>query len=119
MESLLNALNSSSYVAEYDVNGYLTYINQAYLSLLRKTRETLIGTHHTDYLELSKEQVKNYRLFWSNITSGKIQKQKTKIKFHGKTYTFMETYTPIYNEDSEIHKVLKIANDISEFIDKE
>ena len=118
MESLLNALNSTSYVAEYDLSGNLTYINDSYANLQGEPKSAIIGTHHTDNMDFTNEQKRNYNNFWNAILSGKIQKQRINIILKGKKYSLMETYTPIYNENGEVYKVLKIANNISEFVEK-
>jgi len=118
MENLLNALNSTSYVAEYNLKGYIISVNDAYLNLFGINRDEAIGVHHSDGIEFSESQKAKYDQFWADLKAGKVKKEKTKVKVKGKTYLFMESYTPIYNDEGEIYKILKIANDISEYIEK-
>ena len=113
MEGLINALNASSYVMEYDANGKIININDAYLNLLGITREEAIGRHHADNLVMSEQQRMNYEEFWSNLRKGEIQKQTTRVNMSGKDFIFLETYTPIKNNTGEVHKILKISTDIS------
>lgn len=113
MEGLIDALNESSYVMEYDADGNIISINEAYLDLLGITREDAIGKHHSDSIVMTDEQKKHYEDFWRNLKNGKIQKQTTSIKMEGKDFTFVETYTPIKNEKGDIYKILKIATDVT------
>lgn len=118
MESFIKALDSTSYVAEYDLEGKMIYVNDAYLELFGIKREDAIGTHHSDNIDFTDEQQEKYKHFWDDLRNGIIKKEKTKVTIKGKSYLFMESYTPIYNEEGDIYKILKIANDISEYIEK-
>ncbi len=117
MESLINALNSSSYVIEYDLNGKIISANQAYLTLTGQAERDIIGTHHSDNLEFTEEQKVGYQKFWTDLRNGIIKKETNKIVIAGKTHTFIETYSPIHNENRQVTKILKIAHNITDFIE--
>ncbi len=117
MEGFIKALESTSFIAEYDLNGKIIHVNNAYLDLFGITREEAIGTHHSENIDFTKEQKEQYQQFWNDLKKGIIKKEKTQVTIKGKSYLFMESYTPIYNEEGDIYKILKIANDISEYIE--
>ena len=117
MESLINALNSSSFVIEYDLNGKIISVNQAYLALTGQPEKDVIGTHHSDNLEFTEEQKINYQKFWTDLRNGIIKKETNKVSIGGKTYTFIETYSPILDETRHVAKILKIAHNITDFIE--
>jgi methyl-accepting chemotaxis protein len=116
MESLINALNTSSYVIEYDTSGKVINVNDAYLTLTNQSAEQIIGSHHADNMLMDEVQLKEYSLFWEDLRSGKIRKETTKVSIGNKVYTFIETYSPIYNESQRVIKVIKIAHNITDFI---
>lgn len=118
MESLINALHSSSYVIEYDLNGNIITVNEAYLKLTGQTEKDIVGTHHADNLEMTSEQKNAYQKFWQDLRNGMIKKETSKVKIGGKTYTFIETYSPILDENRRVVKILKIAHNITDFIDE-
>ena len=115
MEGLVEALNTSSYVIEYDLGGNIQNVNDNYLSLLGLTRDELIGTHHSENMEFTGQQKAEYEKFWKELVSGKVQKEKSKVKINNKQLIFAETYTPIRNTEGNIYKILKISNDITDF----
>ena len=115
MEGLVNALHESSYVIEYDLDGKITSINDKYLDLFGISREYAIGSHHSDHMEFSDEQKKKYEKFWNDLKSGEIKKQTNTVKINNKIYKFTETYTPIKDSNGNVVKILKIANNISDF----
>ena len=116
MESLINALNASSYVIEYSLDGRIINVNDAFVSILNKPREVILGEHHSADIVLDAKQKKEYEKFWNDLRRGVIKKETTKLKVNNETYTFLETYTPIYDENRKIYKILKIAHNITDFI---
>ncbi|HAF28466.1 MAG TPA: hypothetical protein DCG75_05395 [Bacteroidales bacterium] len=115
MQGLLDALNSANLVIEYDLEGNIIAVNDNYLQLVGTTRDQLIGTHHTEHMELTKTQEKEIEQFWIDLRNGLSKKETDHVEFSGKKYIFVATYTPILDENGSPIKVLKIATDITEF----
>lgn len=115
-DSLVNALNASSYVLEYDLNGKVIYVNDSYLELTGQKIKDVIGAHHSDNIQMTDIQKRDYQNFWNDLRNGSIRKETNKVTLSGKTYTFIETYSPIFNENHEVVKFLKIAHNITDFI---
>jgi methyl-accepting chemotaxis protein len=113
MQSYIEALNTSTYVIEYDTEGYIIYINDLYLNLLGLVREEVVGSHHSDKMQLSAVQQREYDQFWQDLRSGKQRRETNSIKVDGASFTFEETYTPIRDESGMIYKILKIANNLT------
>ncbi len=113
LEGLVNALNASAYLMEYDTKGYVLSVNDAYQSILGIPRDRIIGAHHSTDLKLSDKQMISYEQFWSDLRRGIIKKQTTKLTINDVDLQFIETYTPIYNHQGEVSKILKIAVDIT------
>lgn len=119
MEGLVQALNAATYVIEYDPDGYITNINDNYINTVGVKKEDVIGTHHKDNLEMTKSQLKEYENFWRELRSGKTRKQTTNLVIGHKTYIFAETYSPIKDENGKIVKIIKIANNITDYINQD
>lgn len=115
MQGLLDALNSANLVIEYDLDGYISSVNNNYLQLVGTTRDKLVGTHHTDNMKLTKAQEKEIEQFWKDLRNGISKKETDHVEFGKKQYVFVATYTPIVDEDGNPVKVLKIATDITEY----
>jgi len=118
MEGLVEALNISSFVIEYDLDGVIKNINDNYLKLLGLSKEEVIGTHHSLNMEFTEKQKIDYDNFWRDLRGGKVIKEKSKVKIQDKEYLFAETYTPIRDLEGEVYKILKISNNISDFQSK-
>jgi PAS domain S-box-containing protein len=114
MEGLINALKKSNHVIEYDMNGKILEVNDNYLNLFNMNKDEIVGLHHTDYKDMSDEELKKYEQFWEDLRNGETKKETSTIKIGRKKYTFIETYTPIMDQYGNPEKVLKIATDITE-----
>ncbi|MCK5028969.1 MAG: GAF domain-containing protein [Bacteroidales bacterium] len=115
MQGLVNALNTANLVVEYDLNGNIIEVNDNYIQIVGTTKDQLIGTHHTDNMQLTKTQKKEIDQFWIDLRNGIAKKETDHVEFSGKEYVFVATYTPILNEEGKPVKVLKIATDITEY----
>jgi PAS domain S-box-containing protein len=113
MQSYIEALNTSAYVIEYDLDGTIININSSFLELLGIDREEVIGTHFTDRLQLNAAQMKEHERFWLELVNGMQKREINTYKVNGVSYKFQETYTPIRDESGVIYKILKISNNIS------
>jgi PAS domain-containing protein/HAMP domain-containing protein len=115
MESLIHALDQSSYVIEYDLDGYITKANDNYLNLLNMKRSDIIGVHHADKMEFDDQQKTEYNKFWTDLRLGKTRKERTRATVNGKTYHFFEIYSPLFDENGTVTKILKISHELSDF----
>ncbi len=116
MQGLLNALNTANLVIEYDLYGKILTVNDNYLKLVDISREQIVGSHHSDNMGYNKEELKANEEFWNDLRNGIAKKETNTVKFHSNKHTFVETYTPIFDENGNPKKVLKIATDITEFV---
>jgi methyl-accepting chemotaxis protein len=112
MQNYIDALNNSSYVIEYDAQGYIVAINNAYIELLGIPKEELIGTHHSFSMELNDLQKGEYEKFWNDLRQGLTRKTTNKFTVKNKIYSFDETYTPMKDEQGAVYKIIKIANNV-------
>ncbi len=113
MKSILNALDASSFVLEYDLNGYATKVSDSYLKFLGIPENEVVGKHHSNKIEFTKEQKQEYDKFWEDLKNGKIRQQETELNIDGKTLYVSETYAPMLDQNGNTYKIFKIANDIT------
>ncbi len=115
IEGLLASLNAASYMLEYDLNGTITNVNDAFIKKLGISRHEILGKHHSDNIEMNEQQKKEYAKFWADLRSGLNKKVKSKIFWDGRVTTFIETYFPVTNSDGIITKIMKMAHELEDF----
>ena len=115
-KALFEAISNSTYVIEYTPDGYVSFINDAYLKLLNIQAADIIGKHHSFQIDFTEDQRNKYKQFWGNLNNGMIQQETYKFTLNDKTYLFYETYTPVKDANGKVYKILKIAVNISHLL---
>lgn len=114
ISSILNAINNSSLVAEYSLNGRIAEINDKFSSLLEITPDQIVGKHHSEF-STTERRSDEYRQFWSDLKSGQTKFLLEKFRlFNGKEIWLRQTYTPVQNDEGKTLKILNIAYDVTE-----
>jgi methyl-accepting chemotaxis protein len=119
MTGILNAINSSSLVAEFSPNGRFSDINEKFQILLESPREQIIGKHHSEFA-LTDKYSDEYKSFWKNLKEGQIITLNEKYRLYtGNEIWLKQTFTPVLNESGKVFKILCIASDISNTIQQQ
>jgi len=115
---ILDALDKTTYLIEYDFKGNVIYANQYVAQLFKTTTQDLVGAKHSD--SLGNESTKSpaeYAQFWFDLKSGEIITEENLYFVDNSKVWLSETYVPYFTEDGKPFKVLKVAHDITK--DKE
>lgn len=115
IEGFISSIHNAAYVIEYDLNGNIINVNDAFIQFVGVPREQIIGSHHSENLELSPEQKKEYGSFWDSLKAGISKKVRSTISWKGKTYHLMETYIPVKDSEGRVFKIMKLAFEEGEF----
>jgi len=111
---ILNAVNSSSLVAEFSTNGRFADVNDKFLILFETLREQVIGKHHSDFSIVDKYS-NEYKEFWKSLRGGDTISQTEHFRLpNGNELWLNQTYTPILDRDGKPYKILNIAHDITQ-----
>ncbi|MBR4440388.1 MAG: PAS domain S-box protein [Bacteroidales bacterium] len=113
MSGILSAVDETMLKAEIDPEGHLMSANQKFLSALGYRKDELIGRNIKNIV--SEENLENFDIVWQNICSGQSYQTtlKQKNKFN-ETIWLLTQYTPIFDAENHVVRILYIANDITE-----
>jgi len=112
-----DAIDESSIVSKANVNGFITYVNDAFCAISGYEKEELIGNNHNmlRHIDTPKEVFED---LWGTITNKKawhgILKNRRKDGSH---YWVKSTIKPILDADGDIVEYISIRNDITELQD--
>lgn len=115
-EDIINSMQSSIAVIEFDPQGNIVNANDLFLNAVGFSRHEVINQHHS---MLCHDELKNsseYQQFWQSLRNG--QKQSGNFrrrKKNGETLWLEAVYFPV-TRDGRVYKILKIATDITEQI---
>ncbi|MCQ2974991.1 MAG: GAF domain-containing protein [Bacteroidales bacterium] len=113
MQSILNAVNSSSLVIEYDLTGTITSVNEAFCKAMNLQRENTIGRTLDEFRDNDDEYSLQDADFWNRVRDGEVVKRTDKYVASGEEHWLHQVFTPILDSDGFPYKILNMATDIS------
>ncbi len=113
MQSILNAVHSSSLVIEYDLLGHITSVNEAFCRTLNLQREQAIGRTQDEFRDENDSYSMQDSDFWSRVKDGEVIKRTDKYLVSGEEHWLQQVFTPILDSDGFPYKILNMATDIT------
>lgn len=114
-DGIINAIDRSQAVCEFDVQGYITDANSRFLSLFGYDKSEVIGQHHRMFCSQGFVESPAYEEFWRKLSQGEhITGEFKRLSRDGVEIWLQASYNPIYDEEGRLIKILKFASDITE-----
>ncbi|UZR95191.1 PAS domain S-box protein [Chondrinema litorale] len=111
----LAAISQSNLVAEFNLEGNIIYINDAFLKQTGYREEELLGKHHRTLCLSEYTNSPEYKEFWARLKNGQFDKGVYKrVKKDGTEMWLEATYNPIADDEGRLMKVVKYAQDVTE-----
>lgn len=110
------AIDVSNLVSKSDLDGTLTYVNDAFCEALNYTREELIGDNILIFCAPDQDDLR-YESVWETIEEGNIWKGVLKnVDKGGSIHHFDTTVVPIKDQRGEVVEYLSVRRDITEMV---
>lgn len=120
-EDMLKALNRSTAVIEFSLDGNILRANENFLRAMGyRSNEQIAGQHHRIFCESQEVNSSSYKEFWRKLASGQFVSDRFKrIDSHGQVVWLEASYNPIHNAEGELYKVVKFATVITDLVNQE
>ncbi|MDF1573593.1 MAG: PAS domain S-box protein [Bacteroidales bacterium] len=113
INSILRAIDQSTLVAEFGLNGRFTRINEQFLMLLESHDDQVLGKLYSDFAVVDRSS-DEYKAFWNSLKEGKsISNTEMYRLYSGEEIWLQQTFTPIINSEGRVHKILNMAVNIT------
>jgi len=110
--SLLNAINENYAVIEFYPDGTIIEANELFCKAMGYRQDEVKGNHHRIFCDDEYSQTLEYKQFWKDLSNGKSRigefKRFTK---NGDFVWITASYTPVFDENHEVIKIVKFAQD--------
>lgn len=112
----LVALNYTMGTFELDRYGRITFVNSLFCRFVGIKKERLLGKRPKTFLKSLRWNDKgHYKIFWGSIKQGINQSGEFEYPTQrGDSRWFYMTFTPVFNDDNQLIKVIVIVNNITE-----
>jgi PAS domain S-box-containing protein len=109
-EGTMMAINNALAIADYDVEGKITKINDNYLTLMGYSQSEVIGEHHRLFVTKEEKSSEDYRQLWRDLAMGSPKRGVFKrLTRRGEVITLKCTFNPVKNPQGEIVRIMEIA----------
>lgn len=117
MNAQLTAINSAFGFIEFSPQHEILFANEAFLKLMGYTLDEVKGKKHNIFVDEKYRESIEYKQHWEKILNGQAQVGTNfkRITKEGKEVWLNATYSPIMNEKGEVIKIIKLANDVTDF----
>jgi methyl-accepting chemotaxis protein len=114
MRGVFNALRSSLFIAELDLDGKIIEINSYYADVFGKSQEILAGQNIKDLFGMGGVSIEENTHIWKTLNSNQIVNTTTHLQFNDNETWLNHIFAPIVNNEGAIIKILNIAFNITE-----
>jgi len=112
VQSVYNAIDRSSAMIEFDLQGNILTANGNFLRAVGGSLDQIVGKHHRIFCNDSFYQENPD--FWSELARGEFKSgQFERRTLHGDELWLEATYNPILDTDGKAFKVIKVASDVT------
>ena len=116
-QALLAALDKSLAVIDFQPDGTVITANQNFLNCFGYRLDEVVGKSHRLFCDETFYQ--DNPNFWRDLGSGSIQSGLfMRLGRHGEKIWLEATYNPIFNHEGKVIKIIKLASDITERVEK-
>ncbi|WP_421856873.1 methyl-accepting chemotaxis protein [Marinomonas sp.] len=120
VEDMLLALNRSSAVIEFSLDGIILNANDNFLKSMGYSKSQILGKHHKMFCDAQEVETQKYQDFWQQLRSGKFVSERFKrFDSHGNTVWLEASYNPVHDDSGKLYKVIKLATVITEQMERE
>ena len=119
-ENLIKALQRSTAVIEFDLDGLFLTANDRFLKSMGYTKEQLKGKHHRVFCTQEEAESKEYSVFWERLKRGEfITGRFKRLDSRGDAVWLEVSYNPISDAHGHFYKVVKFATVVTDQVNQE
>lgn len=119
-ENLIEALQRSTAVIEFDLAGNVLGANDRFLQTMGYSKNQVVGKHHRMFCESDEYNSSAYQAFWDKLRRGEFVTGRFKrVDSHGRPVWLEASYNPITDAHDRLYKVVKFATVITEQVNNE
>ncbi|WP_350151203.1 PAS domain-containing methyl-accepting chemotaxis protein [Thalassobaculum sp.] len=116
----VEAMERSQAVIEFDLNGTIISANANFLNAMGYTLVEIQGKHHSLFVDPTEREGAEYRAFWDSLRRGEFQSREfRRLGKGGREVWIQAAYNPVMGRDGKPTKVVKVATDVTERVQRD
>ena len=112
--SAWDAVCRSQAVIEFKPDGHVIWANDRFCDAMGYDMQDMVGQHHAIFCEVEETSSSSYKAFWHKLGNGSYDEGTyRRVRKDGSPIYLRATYNPVFNEQGDCVRVLKIASDVT------
>jgi len=118
-KNTFNAISRSMAVIEFEPNGKIITANDNFLTASGYRLDEIVGQHHKIFCPKELVNSSEYQVFWQDLNNGDfLNGQFEYISKSGETIWLEANYSPVYDTNGKLNKIVKIASNITQRVEQ-
>ncbi len=114
-QGIVRAINYSTCIAEFSVDGWILTANQNFLDLLGYSLDEVVGLHHSIFCSEEDAKSARYKNKWKSLRNGEfVHGEFLRLGKDKREVWINASYSPVKDIDNKINKVIMFMIDITE-----
>ncbi len=114
---ILNAISNQMALIQFSPDGTILDANENFLAAMEYTLPAIQGKHHRIFCNKKTQDSEAYKHFWDKLSNGiAFKDQILRVTQSGKEVWLEASYCPVFDENNQVIKVVKIASDITDLV---
>lgn len=116
---ILEAIKSTSAFIEFKPDGTILDANDNFLSTLGYSLDEITGKHHRIFCDNNYTNSLEYARFWKKLSAGESFSDKfMRFTKTGQEIWIEASYNPVFDETGQVTSVVKLATDITDYVNQ-
>lgn len=118
-EAIQMAVNTGWASIEFKPDGTIISANDNFVKTLGySSSDDFVGKHHKIFCDDDYIRSREYDQFWKDLANGNVKEGEFgRVKKDGEIVWINASYTPVKNNEGEVYKIIKIANNITQMVE--
>jgi len=117
--SIMDAVDNTVGTYYLSFNGEIIEANDRFIKMTGVSFSEIKDRKLDDFMQEDKAQSVEYQNFMSDLLSGRVYRNLNQYYFDQKEKWFYETFTPLYDENEKFSRIICLAFDMTENIERE
>ncbi len=114
LKALWAAIHRTQAVVEFKLDGTVEKANDNFLMVMGYRADEVLGRSHSMFVDPAYRTSTEYRDFWARLNAGEaFTGEFQRVTKSGRHVWLQATYTPIFDHDGRVYKVVKFGNDVT------
>ncbi|MFT6692109.1 MAG: methyl-accepting chemotaxis protein [Colwellia sp.] len=118
-QHILDSLKNSLAFIEFTLDGTIINANSNFLNAVGYDLDEIKGKHHSIFCDKAYTRSNDYSLFWQKLALGhSLSDRFLRFTKNGTPLWLEASYNAVKNDEGKISSIVKVASDITEFVEK-